>query len=133
MRLLGACYLIYLAILCWRQATLDESLSVSIYKEGSHAKPKRYYVGLGLQSSLLNPKNWMFYSSLMLLLPHDALLWSKIFISVWMVIVVLGWNSLLILLLTYPKWIAVLQRRANMLYRLSAVCFLVFAGFLIVV
>ncbi len=74
---LGTLYLAYLSFLCFnaaRSTVLNFSTDVnnlSDQAEDKHNKIKSLV--LGLQSSLLNPKNIMFYSSLMLLIrKHPA-------------------------------------------------------------
>ena len=86
---------------------------------------------LGLQSSLLNPKNIMFYSSLMLLIQHKFSLFQKLLMSVWMVGVVLIWNILLVKLLAHERILVKIKRSTTGLYYCSAVAFILFAVLLI--
>ncbi|MDU5864468.1 MAG: LysE family translocator, partial [Acinetobacter sp.] len=86
---------------------------------------------LGVQSSLLNPKNIMFYSSLMLLIQYKFSLIQKLLMSVWMVGVVLGWNILLIGLLAQGRVLDKIKRSATGLYYCSSIAFIIFAVLLI--
>ncbi|EPN2823126.1 LysE family translocator, partial [Acinetobacter baumannii] len=86
---------------------------------------------LGLQSSLLNPKNIMFYSSLMLLIQNKFSLFQKLLMSVWMVGVVLIWNILLVKLLAHERILVKIKRSATGLYYCSALAFILFAVLLI--
>lgn len=86
---------------------------------------------LGVQSSLLNPKNIMFYSSLMLLIQYKFSLIQKLLMSVWMVGVVLIWNILLVKLLAQGRVLDKIKRSATGLYYCSAVAFILFAVLLI--
>ncbi|THV20157.1 LysE family translocator, partial [Acinetobacter baumannii] len=97
--------------------------------EDKHNKIKSLV--LGLQSSLLNPKNIMFYSSLMLLIQHKFSLFQKLLMSVWMVGVVLIWNILLVKLLAHERILIKIKRSATGLYYCSAVAFILFAMLLI--
>jgi len=100
---MGAGYLVYLSFLCFKAAqgatvnmTVEEDILV---KQEFSYKNKIKSLALGLQSSLLNPKNIMFYSSFMLLIQKDFSLFQKLLMSTWMVGVVLIWNILLVKLL----------------------------------
>ncbi|OOW42411.1 LysE family transporter, partial [Acinetobacter baumannii] len=97
--------------------------------EDKHNKIKSLM--LGLQSSLLNPKNIMFYSSLMLLIQHKFSLFQKLLMSVWMVGVVLIWNIILVKLLADERILVKIKRSATGLYYCSAVAFILFAVLLI--
>lgn len=87
---------------------------------------------LGIQSSLLNPKNIMFYSSLMLLIQHQFSLVQKLLMSTWMTGVVLGWNLLLVRLLLQNRVLEQIKRSAIGLYYCSSLAFICFAILLIV-
>ncbi|MFH4155517.1 LysE family translocator, partial [Acinetobacter baumannii] len=80
---------------------------------------------LGVQSSLLNPKIIMFYSSLMLLIQYKFSLIQKLLMSVWMVGVVLGWNILLIGLLAQGRVLDKIKRSATGLYYCSSIAFII--------
>ncbi|KCX60702.1 lysE type translocator family protein, partial [Acinetobacter pittii] len=85
---LGAGYLVYLSFLCFR-ATQGTNLNItvaenSLVEQESSYKSKVKSLALGLQSSLLNPKNIMFYSSLMLLIQQEFSLFQKLLMSIWM-------------------------------------------------
>lgn len=132
---LGALYLAYLSFLCFnaaRSTVLNFSTDVnnlSDQVEDKHNKIKSLV--LGLQSSLLNPKNIMFYSSLMLFIQHKFSLFQKLLMSVWMVGVVLIWNILLVKLLANDRILIKIKRSATGLYYCSAVAFILFAVLLI--
>ncbi|KAE9895998.1 LysE family transporter, partial [Enterobacteriaceae bacterium TzEc051] len=103
--------------------------NLSDQAEDKHNKIKSLV--LGLQSSLLNPKNIMFYSSLMLLIQHKFSLFQKLLMSVWMVSVVLIWNILWVKLLANDRILIKIKRSATGLYYCSAVAFILFAVLLI--
>ncbi|MDO7434749.1 LysE family translocator [Acinetobacter baumannii] len=132
---LGAGYLVYLSFLCFR-ATQGTNLNItvaenSLFEQESSYKSKAKSLALGLQSSLLNPKNIMFYSGLMLLIQHKFSLFQKLLMSVWMIGVVLIWNILLVKLLAYERILVKIKRSATGLYYCSAVAFILFAVLLI--
>ena len=132
---LGAAYLAYLSFLCFKAArssvlsfsTEDNNLS----DQANFKQNKIKSLMLGVQSSLLNPKNIMFYSSLMLLIQHKFSLFQKLLMSVWMVGVVLIWNILLVKLLAHERILVKIKRYATGLYYCSAVAFILFAVLLI--
>ncbi len=128
----GAVYLGYLAIQCFLYAKNSanafeiendqvESKTVSLTK----------YMALGIQSSLLNPKNILFYSSLMLLISTEFNGFQKACMSIWMVCVVLGWNIFLVKLLNQKKCLDFIRTYSKWLYYLSGSFFIGFALLLI--
>lgn len=132
---MGAGYLAYLSFLCFKAAqgatvnmTVEENILV---KQESSYKNKIKSLALGLQSSFLNPKNIMFYSSLMLLIQKDFSLFQKLLMSIWMVGVVLIWNILLVKLLAQGRVLDKIKRSATGLYYCSAIAFIIFAVLLI--
>lgn len=132
---MGAGYLAYLSFLCFKAAqganvnmTVEENILV---KQEFSYKNKIKSLALGLQSSLLNPKNIMFYSSLMLLIQKDFSLFQKLLMSTWMVGVVLIWNILLVKLLAQGRVSDKIKRSAIGLYYCSGIAFIVFAVLLI--
>jgi threonine/homoserine/homoserine lactone efflux protein len=132
---MGGGYLAYLSFLCFKAAqgatvniTVEEKILV---KQEFSYKNKIKSLALGLQSSLLNPKNIMFYSSLMLLIQKDFSLFQKLLMSTWMVGVVLIWNILLVKLLAQGRVLDKIKRSATGLYYCSSIAFIVFAVLLI--
>ncbi|KQE90898.1 MULTISPECIES: LysE family translocator [Acinetobacter calcoaceticus/baumannii complex] len=133
---LGAGYLAYLSFLCFRAA---QGATLNIVVEENNLVEQKYSykskfksLALGLQSSLLNPKNIMFYSSLMLLIQQEFSLFQKLLMSGWMIAVVLGWNLLLVRLLRQERVLAHIKRSAKGLYYCSGIAFIIFAVLLVV-
>lgn len=132
---LGAAYLAYLSFLCFNAARLSD-LSFSTEENNlidqAHIKQNKIKsLMLGVQSSLLNPKNIMFYSSLMLLIQCKFSLIQKLLMSTWMVGVVLVWNILLVGLLAQGRVLEKIKRSATGLYYCSSIAFIIFAVLLI--
>jgi len=132
---LGAGYLVYLSYLCLKAAragtlTFATEKNDLIDQEYQH-QDKVKSLMLGIQSSLLNPKNIMFYSSLMLLIQHQFSLVQKFLMSTWMTGVVLGWNLLLVRLLLQNRVLEQIKRSAIGLYYCSSLAFICFAILLI--
>ncbi|WP_445406298.1 LysE family translocator [Acinetobacter seifertii] len=132
---LGAAYLVYLSFLCFNAArSSDLSFSTEEYNLIDQANIKQNKIKslmLGVQSSLLNPKNIMFYSSLMLLIQYKFSLIQKLLMSTWMVGVVLVWNILLVGLLAQGRVLEKIKRSATGLYYCSSIAFIIFAVLLI--
>ncbi|PTV58675.1 LysE family translocator [Acinetobacter seifertii] len=132
---LGAAYLAYLSFLCFNAArSSDLSFSTeenNLIDQANIKQNKIKSLMLGVQSSLLNPKNIMFYSSLMLLIQYKFSLIQKLLISTWMVGVVLVWNILLVGLLAQGRVLDKIKRSATGLYYCSSIAFIIFAVLLI--
>ncbi|WP_212511507.1 LysE family translocator [Acinetobacter seifertii] len=132
---LGAAYLAYLSFLCFNAArSSDLSFSTeenNLFDQANIKQNKIKSLMLGVQSSLLNPKNIMFYSSLMLLIQYKFSLIQKLLMSTWMVGVVLVWNILLVGLLAQGRVLEKIKRSATGLYYCSSVAFIIFAVLLI--
>ena len=128
----GACYLFYLAFLCLRHAHAKIEIDQTESSQYSSFSALRQLL-LGLQSSLLNPKNILFYSSLTLLISEKFNVYQKITISVWMVMVVLIWNLFLLRLLSHERWMVALRRHSKWLYYLSGLSFVGFASLLMLI
>ncbi|WP_019458921.1 LysE family translocator [Acinetobacter sp. GG2] len=132
---LGAAYLAYLSFLCFNAARAsDLSFSTeenNLIDQANIKQNKIKSLMLGVQSSLLNPKNIMFYSSLMLLIQYKFSLIQKLLMSTWMVGVVLVWNILLVGLLAQGRVLDKIKRSATGLYYCSSIAFIIFAVLLI--
>jgi len=133
---LGAGYLAYLSYLCFKAARSD-NLTFAVEENGLIDHEPQHQIKikslmLGIQSSLLNPKNIMFYSSLMLLIQHDFSLVQKLLMSTWMTVVVLVWNLLLVHLLLQNRVLEQIKRSAIGLYYCSSLAFIFFALLLVI-
>ncbi|NUE92912.1 LysE family translocator [Acinetobacter seifertii] len=132
---LGAAYLAYLSFLCFNAArSSDLSFSTeenNLIDQANIKQNKIKSLMLGVQSSLLNPKNIMFYSSLMLLIQYKFSLIQKLLMSTWMVGVVLAWNILLVGLLAQGRVLDKIKPSATGLYYCSSIAFIIFAVLLI--
>ena len=132
---LGAAYLAYLSFLCFNAARAsDLSFSTeenNLIDQANIKQNKIKSLMLGVQSSLLNPKNIMFYSSLMLLIQYKFSLIQKLLMSTWMVGVVLAWNILLVGLLAQGRVLDKIKPSATGLYYCSSIAFIIFAVLLI--
>lgn len=125
LRGLGIVYLTYLAWQCLgcaqkEKIKIDENIQPSSQARGA------CFVR-GLQSSLLNPKNMLFYSSLILLVYSKFNVVQLLCISLWMVGIVLIWNLLLLKLFSLNHWNQYLTRQLGWLYKVSGICFAIFA------
>ncbi|WP_228716681.1 LysE family translocator [Acinetobacter johnsonii] len=125
LRGLGVAYLLYLSMQCFRYKH-HENVEVQAHDPTPHQNRILCFTQ-GLQSSLLNPKNMMFYSSLVLLVYSKFDFYTLLLMSLWMVTVVLMWNLLLLKLLSWKRWNHFLTQRLNWLYKMSGCCFASFA------
>ena len=127
----GAIYLIYLAYLCFLYAKTPIEFDSKPVQTIHQSHRISTNIRLGLQSSLLNPKNIMFYGSLILLIDQDFNAVQKVLLSTWMIGVVLIWNLLILKLISHKKWINWLKAKSQWLYYISSACFLFFSMVLV--
>ena len=125
LRGLGVAYLLYLSMQCFRYKH-HENVDVQAH-DSTPYQTKILCFTQGLQSSLLNPKNMMFYSSLILLVYSKFDVYTLLLMSLWMVVVVLMWNLLVLKLLSWKRWNHFLTQRLNWIYKMSGCCFAFFA------
>ena len=126
-RYIGAVYLIYLAALCFYYAKTELITTNGKTDAVPTLSSTVSYLSQGLRSSVLNPKNILFYSSLVLLVYVDFGVVQHILMVLWMVTVVLVWNILLVKLLSYKVWIEWLSLKSRWLYYISGGCFIFFS------
>ena len=126
-RYIGAVYLIYLAALCFYYAKTEVIAMHGKTDAVPTLSSTVSYLSQGLRSSVLNPKNILFYSSLVLLVYVDFGVVQHILMVLWMVSVVLVWNILLVKLLSYKVWIDWLRVKSRWLYYISGGCFIFFS------
>ncbi|WP_445344841.1 LysE family translocator [Acinetobacter bohemicus] len=126
-RYIGAVYLIYLAALCFYYAKTEVITTHGKTDAVRTLSSTVNYLSQGLRSSVLNPKNILFYSSLVLLVYVDFGVFQHILMVLWMVTVVLVWNILLVKLLSYKVWIDWLRVKSRWLYYISGSCFILFS------
>ena len=126
-RYIGAVYLIYLAALCFYYAKTEVIAMHGKTDAVPTLSSTVNYLSQGLRSSVLNPKNILFYSSLVLLVYVDFGVVQHILMVLWMVSVVLVWNILLVKLLSYKVWIDWLRVKSRWLYYISGGCFIFFS------
>ena len=126
-RYIGAVYLIYLAALCFYYAKTEVIAMHGKTDAVPTLSSTVSYLSQGLRSSVLNPKNILFYSSLVLLVYVGFGVVQHILMVLWMVSVVLVWNILLVKLLSYKVWIDWLRVKSRWLYYISGGCFIFFS------
>ena len=126
-RYIGAVYLIYLAVLCFYYAKTEVITMHGKTDAIPTLSSTVSYLSQGLRSSVLNPKNILFYSSLVLLVYVGFGGVQHILMVLWMVSVVLVWNILLVKLLSYKVWMDWLRVKSRWLYYISGGCFIFFS------
>lgn len=122
----AAAYLLYLALRCFmalRHANINTINTDAKLQQQSTMK--HFY--LGLQSSLFNPKNIIFYSSVLLLVYSQFNVYQQLGLALWMVSVVYIWNGFLLRLLSRSSYLCWLQSKITWIYAISGICFLSFA------
>lgn len=121
LELAGCAYLILMGIMLWKASRLPVSLEAN---SGTALSPGRQ-LAAGLGSALLNPKNMIFYLSLMtVIIGAEAKLSQQIACGLWMALVVLGWDLMLAAGLSRSWLRGFLDRRIPLIEK-AAGCLLV--------
>lgn len=128
MKWLGVLYFVYLAVQCFRAARSAQMIpnteSESI--EAPQNKAQLMHFLLGVCSSLLNPKNLMFYSVLVILIYPQYDFLQNFLVCVWMVGLVLIWNLAMVKLMSTTIYLSWLNQRIYYLYYLAGSSFIFF-------
>ncbi|MFW0764459.1 LysE family translocator [Trabulsiella odontotermitis] len=126
--LAGAAYLLWIGMQLIRYATT--SLALEKVQGNCPSLPQQLLLGLG--SAMLNPKNALFYLSLMtaLLGPQVTLL-QQTTCGVWMVAVVLGWDLLIVKLISLPHIQRSLQHYIGWIERTAGIVLMGFGGWIL--
>jgi len=131
----GAFYLAYLAFQCFYAARVAhfEPSHIAQPIETSNKINWLKNLSLGLSSSLLNPKNIMFYVTLVVLIYPKYNFIQNTLVCIWMITVVLLWNLGLIQLLSFKIYMVWLKKYLQYLYNFAGICFLIFSIMLFVI
>lgn len=124
LELAGGGYLLWMGALLLRASRRSAVLSAT---EARVISPVKQF-GAGLASALLNPKNAIFYLTLMtVIIGQEASLGQRTFAGIWMTSVVFCWDVGLAALIGLPATQHVLQRFIPRI-EAAAGCFLVLTG-----
>ncbi len=128
MKWLGAFYFIYLAVQCFRSARLSQIIRGQSESTSSVQQNENLFKSflLGLLSSLLNPKNLMFYSVLVILIYPQYNFVQNFLICSWMVLLVLIWNLSIVQFMSSNIYVSWLNQHIHHLYYLAGTSFLFF-------
>ena len=134
LRYFGACYLIYLALQCFKALKIKDEIQPKIDQNRVKTTNKSFFRNfiLGLSSSLFNPKNIMFYTTLVILIYSEYTFIQNLLVCIWMAVVVLFWNLGIVQLLNQKFYADYLNRNVRYLYGISGVCFAIFALILLI-
>ncbi|MEN5174612.1 LysE family translocator [Acinetobacter higginsii] len=133
MKWLGVVYFAYLAIQCFRLAQSAQRVN-ELAEKRVHQPNKNAYLKAflsGLLSSVLNPKNLMFYSVLAILIYPQYNFVQNTLLCFWMVGLVLIWNLAIVQLIGSSIYLSWLNRHLRHLYYLAGLSFLLFMLILI--
>lgn len=124
LRWLGCAYLAWLG---WRILRSSRSAVLDVDATSEPASGSAF--GAGFLSGLLNPKNALFYFSLLsVVMPQTAPVALRVFSGVWMVAVVFGWDALLALGLGKGSVRRLLLRQVALIEKVLGCVFLAIAG-----
>lgn len=133
--LFGVIQWLGVAYLAWIGIQLIQAKPVQLTPESRGSQPRRdlQSFSLGLGSALLNPKNALFYLSLMSsILGPSVTFEQQLSSGLWMFIVVLFWDWLLVLFIGRPKFRQTVHQYLHWLERVSGGVFVGLAGLLAV-
>ena len=121
LELAGCAYLIWMGLMLWKAS--DRPVNLDEANSGGALSPMRQ-LAAGLGSALLNPKNMIFYLSLMtVIIGPEAGLGQQVACGLWMALVVLGWDLMLAAGLSRPWLRSFLDRRIPLIEK-TAGCLL---------
>ena len=124
---LGVAYLGWIGVNLLKAQPADRDFSDTDLNEGNRLQT--FLLGLG--SALLNPKNALFYLSLMSsILGDQATLLQQTVAGLWMFLVVLVWDWLLVIWMAHPAFRQRMMRYLHWLERVSGGVFIALAAIL---
>ncbi|KAF1018487.1 MAG: Threonine efflux protein [Acinetobacter bereziniae] len=125
-------YLSFLSYRCFAYARqADFSVDIQLDVTNQQALQKIKLLLFGIQSSILNPKNILFYGSIILAIYQSYTPTMLGLVSLWMICVVLFWNLFLIHLFSQKKALDWFQTKMKAIYYLSGLCFALFAAMML--
>lgn len=128
LELAGALYLLWLGRTLIRSS---KSATFSI-KELQPLSPLKQ-LAMGLSSALLNPKNAIFYLTLMtVIIGESATLAQQAFVGAWMTFLVFFWDICLAALISHRKAQEVLAKRIPCIELMAGGVLIIFAGVVVV-
>lgn len=120
----GALYLLWIG---YRLLT-SRSRSIDLTKQSHPTLSIPKQCAVGFTSAILNPKNMLFYMSLMtVILGRDVTMIQQIACGVWMFGVVLVWDLLIVVLIGHPFLEKILNRKVHYIERGSGVVLMSFS------
>ena len=125
--MLGAAYLLWIGSLFVRSSKRNFFISD---EHRQNVKPLSMIkqLGTGFLSGILNPKNFIFYFSLMTgILGSQVTLVQQITCGLWMFLLVLAWDILITYLVTHPKLMVYLTNKIYLVERISGVILILIA------
>lgn len=120
----GGVWLLWMGASLWRAGARSARQEIAAASVRPLNFGRQFVVGLG--SALLNPKNMIFYLTLMTsIIGPDATLPQQSVAGIWMVMAVLFWDLALAGVLSHAK---ALRERISVVERLSGLCLIVIAA-----
>ena len=118
----GAGYLAWMGIMLFRSGMRPAS---GIHVRGDSVLPVWALFSAGLGSALLNPKNTVFYLTLMtVIIGTNATLAQQAFAGVWMTLAVFFWDAALSVLFAAPKIRSMLSARIPLVEKTAGIVLL---------
>lgn len=125
----GAAYLLWMGYMLIRASRCSATLTIN----KSSALPPLKQLVIGLGSALLNPKNAVFYLTLMtVIIGAEATLAQQAFSGAWMALLVLAWDAGLAATISHPKAQQILEDKIPLIEGVAGIV-LVFLAFSFVI
>lgn len=125
----GAVYLLWMGYMLIRASRYSTTLTIN----NSSSLPPFKQLCIGLGSALLNPKNAVFYLTLMtVIIGAEATLSQQVFSGVWMALLVLAWDTGLAAAISHPRAQRILESKIPFIEGIAGI-FLVFLAFSFVI
>ena len=126
----GALYLLWMGYMLLRASRRPRALII----DGSPSLPPFRQLFIGLGSALLNPKNAVFYLTLMtVIIGANATLAQQIFSGVWMAALVFAWDAGLASAIAHPKAQLALEKRIPLIEGIAGVFLILLAVSFVIV
>lgn len=133
MKYLGAGYLIYIGVQCWRaektsQASATSQTTISDNAQITISQALRQ----GFLCNVLNPKATLFFLGLFsVVIKPTTPLWQQLFFGVWMIGMTFAWFAFIACLITHPHTRQKIARAQFVIVKVMAVLFIMMGVLLV--
>lgn len=127
MKYLGAGYLIYIGVQCWRakKASHDPAAAQTVPSHNTHITIFQA-LRQGFLCNLLNPKATLFFLGLFsVVIKPSTPVWQQLFFGLWMMGVTFAWFAFIACLITHPHTRQKIAHAQSVIVKVMAVLFII--------